>query len=69
MIKKIYLGDGIYWEDTGDMITLSTQRESQKHFVCLENDVLLNFIKTLQLSRNVSIKITRNDPLGESEDG
>ena len=39
VMKKEYLGDGLYAHFDGFMITLSTQREAGEHYVALEPEV------------------------------
>ena len=45
MKDKTYLGDGLYASFDGGMITLSTEREAGKHWVCLEPEVFEELIQ------------------------
>jgi hypothetical protein len=58
-MEKTYLGDGLYAQDDGFQITLSTDRCGDEHFVCLDGPTLMAFIQFLQRSRSVNIKITK----------
>jgi hypothetical protein len=42
---KHYLGDGLYAQFDGFMVTLSAPREFGEHYVCLEPEVLRRFNK------------------------
>jgi hypothetical protein len=58
-MSRAYLGDGLYVRDEGYMITLSTERHDGEHFVCLEPEVLSEFIRFLEQSRGLKITVTR----------
>lgn len=55
--EKKYLGDGLYAEDDGFQITLSTGRAIGMHFVCLDDSTLRSFLNFIESTRNVKITV------------
>lgn len=56
MIKKTYLGDGLYASDDGFMITLTAPRENGDHYVVMEPDVFLAFMLFLEKNRGIFLE-------------
>lgn len=57
--KKEYLGDGLYARDAGFLFELSCERENGTNWVGLEDEVLTAFLRFIERSRGVNIKVTR----------
>ena len=56
--EKKYLADGVYFEDFGFQIRLSTVREGGvEHDIYLDGDVLDVLFRRLEQSRNIKIRI------------
>lgn len=58
---KQYLYDGLYAEDNGEMVTLSTDRWGTIHYVCLEDETLEALLRFLEKSRDVKITVTKKE--------
>lgn len=60
---KVYLGDGLYVEDRGYMIELTTHRaEEGLHWVALEDEVLQAFIDFVGKTRGLKITVEKLEP-------
>lgn len=58
---RTYLGDGLYCHYDGFQFNLIAPRENGEHFVALEPEVLMNFLKIVEKKCNVTIEITANE--------
>lgn len=61
MTKKQYIGDGLYVIDDGYHIVLETERMGIHERVFLDPDVLLDFLRFIEKSRNVRITVERRE--------
>lgn len=59
MDDKTYLGDGLYVEFDGFMFILSAPREGGEHSVALEPSILDAFLKFIEKTNNVTIKVEK----------
>ncbi len=59
-MPKEYLGDGLYADDRGHHIELSCERENGTNWVALDGETLMEFIRFLERSRKVKIKVTED---------
>lgn len=57
--NETYLGDGLYARDDGFQIWLRTPRENGDHEVALEGSVLAEFVRFIEKSRGLTIKISK----------
>jgi hypothetical protein len=56
-----YLGDGLYAEDDGFMLTLKCDRMEGQHWVGLEPEIIQALFKFIERSRNVEISVRRRE--------
>lgn len=68
MRPEVYIGDGLYARYDGYMIFLSAPRGGSDHWVGLEPEVLMSFIRFVESQMNVTITIKRNEEKKEGED-
>lgn len=54
-----YLGDGLYFEDDGYQVRLSTDRGGHTCEVFLDSTTLFAFFQRLEQSRGLKIKVER----------
>jgi hypothetical protein len=67
--KEVYLGDGLYARDDGYHILLRAPREDGDHWVGMESEVLMSFIRYLERARKVKISIKRIEEEEGQENG
>ena len=60
MENKTYLGDGLYAQFDGFQFVLSTQRATGEHFVALDPSTTMDFIRFIEKTWNVTIKLEKN---------
>lgn len=65
MKKEVYLGDGLYAGFDGFMYYLITDRDNGTHYVALEPDVLMTFIKYIEKKSGVTITIKKVEEVPE----
>lgn len=68
MRPEVYIGDGLYARYDGYMIILRAPRGSGDHWVGLEPDVLMSFIRFIESQMNVTITITKNEEEKEGDE-
>lgn len=59
MKNEFYLGDGLYVGHDGWQYVLKAERDSGTHYVCLEPEVLQNFLGYVERVSNVKITVEK----------
>lgn len=68
MKHKYYLGDGLYLDYDGYMLTLTAPRRDGNHYVCLEPDVFSSLLGYVEQIYNVKITVEKlKKPEGDND--